>query len=220
MRSHWFSTTNQQYLAYLKSKEWLARREQVIQRCNNICERCSKFAVAEVHHLTYARICHEDLEDLQGLCECCHDFVHGKRADDGVAEYGRLVERNAELRQRVERAQFELTRFEEKPEVYRNFAESRFSSHRELMAILKQHPLIISAGTECQIFDVRYAKRKYHSAVAFKVRKETPEGHMWWRVKSAEELLYKGKLLLDIERQLWVEIENIRWFVQRYCVAS
>src|SRR5262249_53330141 len=110
MRSDWYYTTNERYLAYLKSNEWLERRQQVIQRCNNTCERCGKFHVAEVHHLTYAHVFHEELEDLQGLCEYCHAFVHGEQADDGVAEYERLVKRQEELGQRVERARFELQR--------------------------------------------------------------------------------------------------------------
>jgi hypothetical protein len=220
MRSHWFYTTNEQYLAYLKSKEWLAKRQQIIQRCNNTCERCGKFPVAEVHHLTYASVFHEELADLQGLCEYCHAFLHEERADDGTAEYERLVKRQAELGHRVERAQFEVERFEKHPELYHSFVETRFSSHRELMAILRQNSCIIFEGSECQIFDVRYAKRKYDSAVAFKVKWETPEGDSWMAVKSAEELLYNGKLVLDKERHLWIEIENLRLFVNHYSRAA
>jgi len=212
MRSHWYYTTNERYLTYLKSKEWLVRRQQVIQRCNNTCERCGKFQVAEVHHLTYARIFNEELADLQGLCEYCHAFVHGERTDDGAAEYERLAKRPEELRQRVGRARFELQRFEEKPEVYQSFISARFSSHRELIALLRQYPRLIRGGFECQIFDIRYAKRKHESAVTFKVKWETQGGFAWSVVKSAEQLLHSG--VLDIERGLWVEMENIRLFVK------
>jgi len=74
MRSYWFYSTSPEYLAYLNSKAWLDLRAQVIERCNNTCERCGKFAVAHLHHLTYDRVYQEKLEDVQGLCEYCHDF--------------------------------------------------------------------------------------------------------------------------------------------------
>jgi hypothetical protein len=53
---------------YLKSKEWKAKRKAVKERCQNICERCHKYSVDGVHHLTYERLYNERLEDLQGLC--------------------------------------------------------------------------------------------------------------------------------------------------------
>src|SRR4051812_46653240 len=61
--------TNQEYANYLDSPEWKAKREAVKRRCNNICERCRKYLVDEVHHLTYERLFNELLEDLQGLCK-------------------------------------------------------------------------------------------------------------------------------------------------------
>jgi hypothetical protein len=216
MRSYWFDATSERYLAYLKSKEWLAKRKQVIQRCSNVCERCGKQPVAEVHHLIYTRVYHEGLEDLQGLCEYCHAFVHGERADDGAVEYERIVKARAELRHCVHRAQSEIARFEANPEVYRSFVETRFSSHRDVMAILRQNPQLVFGGSECQIYDIRYAKRKYASAVAFKIKWQTAEGYAWMAVKNAEDWLRSGKLLLDTERGLWVDTENLRWFVNQY----
>src|SRR5262245_57782679 len=136
MRSHWYHTTNEHYLKYLKSKEWLALRQQVIQRCNDRCERCGKFSVAEVNHLTYARIYQETLDDLQGLCEFCHAFVHEERADDGTAEHERQTNRRKELRQWVAHARFELQRFDEQPQSYQSFVGAPVTSHRELMALL------------------------------------------------------------------------------------
>ncbi len=218
MRSHWYDRTSERYLKYLKSREWLALRRQVIERCGDKCERCGKFSVAEVHHLTYDRVYHEALEDLQGLCGHCHAFLHGERTDDGAAEYERQVKREEEDRRRVERAHSELRRLEEKPEVYRTYARNSFPSHRELIALLRQYPRFVFGSTEGLIFDVRRAKRKYEAAVTFKVRWDIIAERIfsWKVVKSAEALLYAGKLLFDTEREMWVDVESVRGFVQRY----
>ena len=79
MRKHF--VPNERYRAYLDSPEWKAMRKAVKKRCNNVCERCHKFRVDEVHHLTYDRVFNERLEDLQGLCVPCHRFLHG---DSGI----------------------------------------------------------------------------------------------------------------------------------------
>jgi hypothetical protein len=216
MRSHSYYKTNKQYQTYLKSREWLARREQVIQRCNNTCERCGSFPVSEVHHLTYARIFHEELADLQGLCVYCHDYVHGKRSNDGTAEYDAILKWQAAVRLRADQAQSELKRFEDRPEVYLPSIDSPFSSPGEIMTMLRQNPILLRGGTECQIFDVRYARRKYESAVAFKVKWENEQGSCWGRIFSAEQLLNSGRLVLDTERHIWVDIESQRAVVTRY----
>jgi hypothetical protein len=74
IRVHW--PTNPRYLEYLNSPAWAAKRKAVKARCNSICERCHKYLVDEVHHLTYAHLFDELLEDLQGLCKPCHRFLH------------------------------------------------------------------------------------------------------------------------------------------------
>lgn len=74
--------TNSRYCEYLNSPEWKSRRQAVRERCKGICERCSKYRVDEVHHLTYAHVFKEPLEDLQGLCRPCHSFTHGNSGID------------------------------------------------------------------------------------------------------------------------------------------
>jgi hypothetical protein len=73
---------NLEYEGYLKSKEWKALCKAVKERCNNICERCNNHLVDDVHHLTYVRKYEERLEDLQGLCAGCHEFLHRKSGID------------------------------------------------------------------------------------------------------------------------------------------
>jgi hypothetical protein len=67
--------TNPRYREYLNSPAWEEKRKAVKARCNGTCERCHKYLVDEVHHLTYAHIFNEPLEDLQGLCKPCHKFL-------------------------------------------------------------------------------------------------------------------------------------------------
>ncbi len=68
-----------EYRAYLQSPEWRALRVQVFDRCEGICEVCEDSPAMEVHHLTYARIGKEELRDLLGVCELCHELIHGER---------------------------------------------------------------------------------------------------------------------------------------------
>lgn len=59
---------------YLASREWALMKRAVRQRSGGLCERCRFRPAAEIHHQTYARIGHEDLEDLQHVCKPCHRF--------------------------------------------------------------------------------------------------------------------------------------------------
>ncbi len=74
------------YEEYLKSPEWKTKRKAVKERCKNICERCHRYLVDDVHHLTYVRKFNERLEDLQGLCAGCHEFMHGKSGIDPLQD--------------------------------------------------------------------------------------------------------------------------------------
>jgi 5-methylcytosine-specific restriction endonuclease McrA len=64
------------YEKYLKSTEWLAKRDAVLKRTNNLCEGCLIKRATQAHHLTYARVGHEMLFDLVAVCDECHNTVH------------------------------------------------------------------------------------------------------------------------------------------------
>lgn len=68
----------EKYGAYLASREWALLREAVRQRCNSICEVCGVNEMQATHHLTYARIYRERLEDLEGICDDCHAHKSGR----------------------------------------------------------------------------------------------------------------------------------------------
>ena len=63
------------YLRYLRSPEWQARRRAVWSRAKGRCERCGAPG-RDVHHLTYERVGAERLDDLRLLCRRCHCLAH------------------------------------------------------------------------------------------------------------------------------------------------
>lgn len=66
------------YQAYLCSREWSVVKQKVLERSGGLCERCKVNPHESTHHLTYARKYNERPEDLQGICNKCHKFIHGK----------------------------------------------------------------------------------------------------------------------------------------------
>lgn len=66
-----------EYNRYIRSPEWRALRLLVLERDHHGCTDCGKRSgYLHVHHLTYERFQHEQLEDLTTLCESCHAAVH------------------------------------------------------------------------------------------------------------------------------------------------
>lgn len=80
------SPEEERYQRYLCSRAWAERRNAVLARCGGICERCKRTRATHVHHLTYIRKYEERPEDLMALCAPCHEFTHGKRDRDPLAE--------------------------------------------------------------------------------------------------------------------------------------
>lgn len=72
------------YNKYLLSAAWRRRRARIIRARNRTCAICKWQAgerqvyMLQCHHLTYARVGRERDEDLQVLCEGCHDRLHPK----------------------------------------------------------------------------------------------------------------------------------------------
>lgn len=64
------------YRAYMRSAEWRRRRLEVIRRAGGICERCHRWPIVNVHHLTYERLGAELPGDLLGVCPRCHEDIH------------------------------------------------------------------------------------------------------------------------------------------------
>lgn len=66
------------YQAYLCSREWSVLKRKVRDRSGGRCERCKVNKHESTHHLTYERKYNERLEDLLGICNDCHAYMHGK----------------------------------------------------------------------------------------------------------------------------------------------
>lgn len=69
--------TSADYRRYITSSpEWRKRRAAVILRAKGICERCRKWPIVNVHHLSYSNLGDEPLTDLLGVCSRCHRDLH------------------------------------------------------------------------------------------------------------------------------------------------
>lgn len=76
------------YHTYLASREWSLLREEVRKRSGNTCEHCFMAPQQAVHHLTYERIGHEELEDLLAVCNPCHEYLSGKSSVNPLSAFG------------------------------------------------------------------------------------------------------------------------------------
>lgn len=68
---------NNDYRNYLTSEDWATKRQLIMVRALGCCEidGCRRRA-DHVHHLTYKRIFHEELEDLLAICAIHHRQLH------------------------------------------------------------------------------------------------------------------------------------------------
>ncbi len=76
---------SERYQTYLASREWALLREAVRERSGNTCERCKAAPQQAVHHLTYARLYSERLDDLMAICDPCHAYLSGVSDFDPAA---------------------------------------------------------------------------------------------------------------------------------------
>jgi hypothetical protein len=95
---------DEKYNRYLCGREWSLKKRAVKARCNGVCERCQDNPMHHVHHLTYARKYNERLDDLQGLCKGCHDFIHAFSDFDpkDFADKQKAAAAQADERQKLE----------------------------------------------------------------------------------------------------------------------
>lgn len=70
------------YICYLSSEKWKAKREQAFSRDNDICQLCKESPAEQVHHITYERLGDENLEDLLSVCIPCHEEFHKNKRNE------------------------------------------------------------------------------------------------------------------------------------------
>lgn len=61
------------YDIYLQTDHWVSLRERKLKQSGYQCERCKREDTLQVHHKTYERRGKEKLEDLEVLCDECHE---------------------------------------------------------------------------------------------------------------------------------------------------
>lgn len=66
---------SKEYRKYLKSPEWTAKREMLIEDRGGKCQKCGEKG-NHIHHVTYKNLFNEPLEDLLLFCEDCHEKTH------------------------------------------------------------------------------------------------------------------------------------------------
>lgn len=67
-----------EYIAYLKSPQWRAKRKRLLALRGNRCEVCGLADELHLHHLSYARLYDEHDADLAVICRGCHAAIHGQ----------------------------------------------------------------------------------------------------------------------------------------------
>lgn len=78
------------YHQYLRSDRWGLKRLCVLGRAGYRCERCRQYGYLEIHHLTYANLFNEPIEDLLALCPVCHKDADAEREyEKGLRTYAR-----------------------------------------------------------------------------------------------------------------------------------
>lgn len=75
-----------EYIEYLQSNEWKAKRIAKAKEQEFTCEKCHKKVPVgyHIHHRTYKRLKNELLSDLMFLCEDCHKTFHKTRKTDKI----------------------------------------------------------------------------------------------------------------------------------------
>ena len=73
-RAEWFAEHDD----YLRTPEWRAKRQRVLERCGGLCEGCREARATQVHHLSYEHWKCELLWELVAVCDACHEAAHSK----------------------------------------------------------------------------------------------------------------------------------------------
>jgi 5-methylcytosine-specific restriction endonuclease McrA len=72
LRREQITRRQQSYREYLKSEHWQEVRKEKLKEAGYKCQKCGAKESLDIHHLTYARLGHERMSDLQALCRSCH----------------------------------------------------------------------------------------------------------------------------------------------------
>lgn len=83
------------YREYLISKKWEWYKKAIYHIYNNECYICGNKERLHVHHKTYDRLYHEDMDDLVLVCDNCHSDIHWEK--DFTKRYNELLNEDSDL---------------------------------------------------------------------------------------------------------------------------
>ena len=90
IRQQWRIYQRQQrrndYNEYMRSEDWKHVRRLKLEFAGHRCEKCGAPDELHVHNLTYDRVGHENLTDLQVLGRECQEREHGRKVVIGCTE--------------------------------------------------------------------------------------------------------------------------------------
>lgn len=64
------------YRTYVRTLHWLRLRSEKVKSVGNICKKCGTNKKLQVHHIRYKNLVDVVLDDLEVLCEDCHNKHH------------------------------------------------------------------------------------------------------------------------------------------------
>ena len=88
--------TKEEYLDYIQSEEWKDKSREFV-KCAGKCEVCGSRDYLESHHLTYKNIGEETGEDIEVLCNSCHQ----KRTEEDEKKKAEVEYINTKMKKSV-----------------------------------------------------------------------------------------------------------------------
>lgn len=89
-----------EYHDYLRTPDWAAIRDFVLQRENHLCQGCRRERATQAHHTTYQNVGQEFIFELVALCRPCHERYHRvylQAVDTGLESYDLPEEDNVRI---------------------------------------------------------------------------------------------------------------------------
>lgn len=70
---------SEEYINYIKSNAWNAKRIEAFRHYGNRCYYCDRRKNLHIHHLNYKNLGDENIKDLRVVCEVCHEQIHHRK---------------------------------------------------------------------------------------------------------------------------------------------
>lgn len=144
---------NEEYNEYLTSVKWADKRELRLELSRGRCEYCGYQTCVQVHHLTYERIFHEDMEDLMCLCKHHHEILEalinrGKIARKGDTKRLRDASLKALRQDEIDRENEEYEKKRKKREERRNQRNRKKKNRikRQLKELRRKEAFFVKHG--------------------------------------------------------------------------